>query len=234
MSLLYKLICKGLSQFYFLAKSTITYICVLFTLASASLMLALPSTVQAQTTVLVLGDSLSAGYGMAQNEAWPALLEQHFKNDPNYPNWRVINASISGETSEGGLRRLPTLLDEFQPNWLLLALGANDGLRGYPVASISRNLSNIIQQAQSFGAQVAVMGIQIPPNYGQRYYQPFFEQYAKLAAQFDTQLMPFILKDVALDPKLMQADGLHPTQSAQPIIRDNVLHYVDFKAPPVQ
>ena len=231
MFLLHKLILIGLSQFYFLAKRTSTYICIIFTLSVPYVTLALPSNANADTTILVLGDSLSAGYGMALEEAWPALLEQHLQQQHPTNHWRVINASISGDTSEGGLRRLPVLLEEFQPDWILLELGANDGLRGYPVPTISKNLGNIIRQTQDFGAQVAVLGIQIPPNYGERYSQPFFAQYSQLAKELDTLLVPFLLEDVAINPMLMQKDGLHPTQSAQPIILNNVLQYIDFLLP---
>jgi acyl-CoA thioesterase-1 len=133
---------------------------------------------------------------------------------------------VSGETTEGGVRRLPGLLDQFEPQWVLLELGANDGLRGYPITNIRVNLAAMIQQSQAVGAQVAVMGIQLPPNYGERYTAPFFAQYASLATQYNTALVPFILEDIAVNMDLMQADGLHPTPSAQPMIVDNVWRYL--------
>lgn len=202
-----------------MAKRTL---CTLFTLVS----IALPA---AADKVLVLGDSLSAGYGMAMEQAWPALLQKRLQQEPTFADWQVINASISGETSEGGVRRLPALLQEFQPDWVLLELGANDGLRGYPVAAISANLSRMVALSQQSGAQVAVLGIQIPPNYGARYTKPFFEQYAHIARRYDTQLVPFILEGVAIDSGLMQDDGLHPTIEAQPLVLNNVWQHISWQ-----
>lgn len=124
-------------------------------------------------TILVMGDSLSAGYGMSLEQAWPALLQDKLNASRTNDQWRVINASVSGETTQGGVRRLPALLRQFQPQWVLLELGANDGLRGYPVVNITTNLGAMIEQSQLAGAQVVVMGIQLPPNYGARYTAPF-------------------------------------------------------------
>tara|TARA_B110000503_G_scaffold113778_1_gene170865 strand:+ start:5108 stop:5746 length:639 start_codon:yes stop_codon:yes gene_type:complete len=185
-----------------------------------------PSCWAKTNTLLVMGDSLSAGYGMSLEEAWPALLQDRLTNSDTNDQWQVINASVSGETTEGGVRRLPGLLDQFEPQWVLLELGANDGLRGYPITNIRVNLAAMIQQSQAVGAQVAVMGIQLPPNYGERYTAPFFAQYASLATQYNTALVPFILEDIAVNKDLMQADGLHPTPSAQPMIVDNVWRYL--------
>ena len=197
-------------------------LCTLFTLVS----IALPASAD---KVLVLGDSLSAGYGMAMDQAWPALLQARLQQEPEYADWQVVNASISGETSEGGVRRLPALLQEFQPDWVLLELGANDGLRGYPVAAISANLGRMVNMSQQSGAQVALLGIQIPPNYGVRYTKPFFEQYAHIAAQYNTQLVPFILENVAVNTELMQDDGLHPTIEAQPLVLNNVWQHISWQ-----
>ena len=177
-------------------------------------------------TVLVMGDSLSAGFGMSLEQAWPALLENKLRASTGNIKWQVINTSVSGETTQGGVRRLPALLDQFEPQWVLLELGANDGLRGYPIANISANLATMIQQSLAAGAQVAVMGIQLPPNYGARYTAPFFAQYKTLAEQYDTALVPFVLHNVAGIDDLMQADGLHPTPSAQTIIVDNVWRHL--------
>jgi acyl-CoA thioesterase-1 len=212
----------GLSQVkprFGMAKRTL---CTLFTLVC----FALPVSAD---KVLVLGDSLSAGYGMAMDQAWPALLQERLQQEPEYADWQVVNASISGETSEGGVRRLPALLKEFQPDWVLLELGANDGLRGYPVAAISANLGRMVTMSQQSGAQVAVLGIQIPPNYGARYTKPFFAQYAMVAKQYDTQLVPFILEDVAINTELMQDDGLHPTIEAQPLLLNNVWQHIRWQ-----
>lgn len=223
-----QLICRRLSQLVQRARTAKGDICKIFTFLTLVFVwpLSVQAATEAPTRVLVLGDSLSAGYGMALEEAWPALLEQRLQQDAEKADWQVINASISGETSEGGVRRLPALLNEFQPQWLLLELGANDGLRGYPVPTISANLSRMIGMAQQQGIEVVVIGIQIPPNYGARYTKPFFEQYAQLAKRFDTQLVPFILEDVAIHDDLMQADGLHPTIEAQPIVLENVMRHV--------
>ncbi len=210
---------SGLSQVKLKLGMLKRALCTFFTLISVSL----PSHAD---TVLVLGDSLSAGFNMALEQAWPALLEKRLQQQPEYKDWQVINASISGETSEGGMRRLPALLEEFQPDWLLLELGANDGLRGYPITTISANLGRIITLAQAQGVKVAVLGIRIPPNYGARYSEPFFAQYAQLARQFDTQLVPFILHQVATYPELMLSDGLHPTVEAQPIVLGNVWRHI--------
>ena len=179
-----------------------------------------------EQTVLVMGDSLSAGYGMSLEQAWPALLQDKLRASGANDQWRVINASVSGETTQGGVRRLPALLDQFQPQWVLLELGANDGLRGYPIVNMTANLAAMIEQSQVAGAQVVVMGIQLPPNYGERYTAPFFAQYETLAVQYSTALVPFILENIAVHSDLMQADGLHPTPAAQPIIVDNVWRHL--------
>jgi len=179
-----------------------------------------------QKTLLVMGDSLSAGYGMSLAQAWPALLQTQLNQVLGEHQWQVINASVSGETTQGGVRRLPGLLAQYQPQWVLLELGANDGLRGYPIAKMTANLSRMIVQSQTAGAKVAVLGIQLPPNYGARYTGPFFHQYAHLAQQHNTALVPLILEDIAIHPHLMQADGLHPTQAAQTLILDNVWQHL--------
>jgi len=179
-----------------------------------------------EQTLLVMGDSLSAGYGMSLEQAWPALLQDKLRASGANDHWRVINASVSGETTQGGVRRLPALLDQFQPQWVLLELGANDGLRGYPIVNITTNLATMIEQIQLSGAQVAVMGIQLPPNYGKRYTAPFFAQYEALAVQYNAALVPFILENIAIHRDLMQADGLHPIPAAQPMIVDNVWRHL--------
>ena len=179
-----------------------------------------------EQTILVMGDSLSAGYGMSLGQAWPALLQEKLLTSEADDQWRVINASVSGETTQGGVRRLPALLDQFQPQWVLLELGANDGLRGYPITTITTNLAAMIEQSLESGAQVAVLGIQLPPNYGKRYTEPFFAQYETLATQYNTARVPFILENIAVHSDLMQADGLHPTPAAQPMIVDNVWRHL--------
>ena len=187
----------------------------------------LPAGWAKKTTMLVMGDSLSAGYGMSLEQAWPALLQDKLVNFAGADDqWQVINVSVSGETTQGGVRRLPALLAQFEPQWVFLELGANDGLRGYPISNISTNLATMIKQSQAAGAQVVVMGIQLPPNYGTRYTAPFFAQYKTLAEQYSTALVPFILEDIASYSELMQADGLHPKISAQPMIVANVWRHL--------
>ena len=193
-----------------------------FYFVSISGLLWVPASWAKEQTLLVMGDSLSAGYGMSLEQAWPALLQDKLLANATDNKWQVINASVSGETTQGGVRRLPALLDQFQPQWVLLELGANDGLRGYPIANITTNLATMIKQSQAAGAQVVVMGIQLPPNYGARYTEPFFAQYKTLSEQYSTALVPFILENIAVHSDLMQADGLHPTPAAQPTIVDNI------------
>ncbi|MBT8139300.1 MAG: arylesterase [Gammaproteobacteria bacterium] len=176
-------------------------------------------------TLLVLGDSLSAGYGMPIDKSWPALLEQALKQMPSQAvnSFQVDNISISGETTDGGLARLPSALQRSGASVVLIALGGNDGLRGKSLTRIENNLDAMINIAQQAGAEVILAGIHIPPNFGPRYTQGFHAIYAKLAARHKLALLPFLLEGVATDRKLMQADGLHPTANAQPRIRDNVL-----------
>lgn len=182
--------------------------------------LCLASLVHAAPGILVLGDSLSAGYGIARQDAWPSLLETRLK-DSGYSHV-VVNASISGETSAGGRSRLPALLQKQQPGIVIIELGANDGLRGLPIASLRDNLDFMIRESQAIGARVLLVGMEIPPNYGPRYTQQFREAFRELAQQYKTALMPFLLEGVALNDSLMQADRLHPTAEAQPLILGNL------------
>lgn len=171
-------------------------------------------------TLLVLGDSLSAAYGLPAEQGWVSLLEQELKQRGLAE--RVINASISGETSSGGLQRLPRLLDDYRPDLVVLELGANDGLRGTPLTILRQNLQQMVTLSRAAGAEVLLIGIRIPPNYGPQYTQKFAAIYTDLAAQYELPLVPFLLERVALKPQLMQADGLHPTASAQPILLQTV------------
>ena len=170
--------------------------------------------------MLIVGDSLSAGYGLAIHENWPSLLEARLAA-AGHPH-RVINASISGDTTSGGLARLPAALERHSPSIVLIGLGGNDGLRAIPIPEIRRNLSRMIQLSAAAGAQVLLAGIHIPPNYGPAYTEAFHEVYHQLAQEYGTGLIPFILDGVALDPALMQEDGIHPTAAAQTLILDNV------------
>ncbi|SEQ91836.1 acyl-CoA thioesterase-1 [Amphritea atlantica] len=171
-------------------------------------------------TVLVMGDSLSAAYGIPKDRGWVTLLEQRL-NDSQF-DYQVVNASISGETTHGGITRLPDLLDQYQPDIVLLELGANDGLRGAPLPVIKNNLSLLVSQSQSAGAQVLLLEMRIPPNYGPRYSDGFSGLFAQVAEQQGVPMVPFFMAPVVLQPQLMQADGLHPNAQAQPALLDQV------------
>ena len=169
----------------------------------------------AAETLLVLGDSLSAGYRMAATAAWPALL-----NDKWQAQTQVVNASISGDTSQQGLSRLPALLKQHQPRWVLVELGGNDGLRGFQPQQTEQTLRQIVQMIQAADAQPLLMQIRLPANYGRRYNEAFSAIYPKLAKEFDIPLLPFFMEEVYLKPQWMQEDGIHPNRDAQPFIAD--------------
>ncbi|OOE45696.1 multifunctional acyl-CoA thioesterase I/protease I/lysophospholipase L1 [Salinivibrio sp. PR6] len=169
-------------------------------------------------TLLVLGDSLSAGYQMAAEQAWPAKLPRAL-NDHDV-EVEVINASISGDTTANGLQRLPQLLERHQPEWVLIELGGNDGLRGWPFNRIRDNLKQLITQTRAADATPLLVQIQIPPNYGQRYAQGFADIYPTLAEQTQTPLLPFFMETVIQKPEWMRDDGIHPMPAAQPWIAD--------------
>jgi len=170
--------------------------------------------------ILIVGDSLSAGYGLAIHENWPSLLQDRLE-EAGYPH-RVVNASISGDTTSGGLARLPRALERNSPEVVIIGLGGNDGLRAIPIPEIRRNLARMIQISRAEGAEVLLAGVHIPPNYGPAYTEAFHRVYHELAREYGTGLVPFILEGVALNAALMQEDGLHPTAEAQPLIVDNV------------
>jgi acyl-CoA thioesterase-1 len=170
-------------------------------------------------TVLVFGDSLSAGYGIDVDQSWTALLQSRL-NSQGYEH-RVINASISGETTEGGKARINSALDNFDPDLLILELGGNDGLRGFPPQIMKDNLREIVETARDRGASVVVLGIRIPSNYGPRYTQAFEGVYRELAAEMDVPWIEFFMEGIALNEALMQDDGIHPNAEAQPILLDN-------------
>lgn len=190
----------------------------------AGLLLLLPLCAQGANgqlaTLLVFGDSLSAAYGMEEDEGWVTLLEEKLAAG----NWpvRVVNGSVSGETTTGGLARLPALLQSYQPDLVLLELGGNDGLRGLPIELVRENLAAMVDLAETTGATVLLAGIQIPPNYGPRYTGPFFAQFAELAAEKELPLVPFLIDGIPQQPELMQPDGIHPRPEAQWMILENV------------
>lgn len=173
-----------------------------------------------QQTILVLGDSISAGFGIDKQQGWVALLEKSLILE--HPQYALINASISGETTSGGVNRLKSILDKHQPSLVILELGGNDGLRGMPVKLMTQNLTTMIKLSQEAGAKVLLLGMRIPPNYGQRYSELFAKQYQQLATDFNIALVPFLLNGIAGETGMMQADGIHPTQNAQPIMMKSV------------
>lgn len=171
-------------------------------------------------TLLVYGDSLSASYGIEEEQGWVRLLQTRLESE-NLPVV-VVNGSVSGETTTGGLERLPAMLESYAPELLILELGGNDGLRGLPVSIMRENLAAMIDLAKDSGAEVILTGIQIPPNYGPRYTAPFFETYAALAEEKSLPLVPFLIDGIPQQPELMQNDGIHPRAEAQFMILDNV------------
>ena len=175
---------------------------------------------QAAGTILVWGDSLSAGYGLEKGQDWPTLLQTRLQAE----GFRhvVVNSSVSGETSSGGRTRLPDALAEHSPTLLILELGANDGLRGLKPQLLADNLGAMIDAARDAGAHVLLVGMRMPPNYGPDYTRGFEQNYSVLAKQYGTALLPFLLEPIALDRNAYQADNLHPVASAQPKLRDHV------------
>ena len=174
-----------------------------------------------QKNLLIVGDSLSAAYGIDSDAAWVELLKDRLEQETP-GNWNVANASISGETTDGGLRRLPDLLDKHDPAIVVIELGGNDGLRGFPPNVIRTNLAKMIQLSQQHGAEVLLVGIEIPPNYGQRYTTAFANVFSSLAEEYNLSFVPFFLADVYDGEAMMQADGIHPTAKAQPQLLDNI------------
>jgi acyl-CoA thioesterase-1 len=170
-------------------------------------------------TIMVFGDSLSAGYGVDVDQSWAALLQSRLVAQ-GYEH-RVVNASISGETTEGGVSRIASTLEKFSPDLVILELGGNDGLRGFPTVRMKENLSRIIETSRASGASVVLLGIRIPSNYGQRYTRAFENVYRELAVQHRIPWIEFFMEGIASNAELMQDDGIHPNASAQPVLLDN-------------
>jgi len=173
----------------------------------------------AARTLLVFGDSLSAAYGLSPDQGWVHLLEERAAR---IDGWHVVNASVSGETTAGGLRRLPEDLARHKPSMVVIALGANDALRGQPIAGIRDNLEKMVRLARQARAEPVLVGLMIPPNYGIDYASQFRDIYPAIASRSRIPLVPFLLEGIADKPDLFQADQLHPAAAAQPIILDNV------------
>jgi acyl-CoA thioesterase-1 len=190
----------------------ITRLCCLFILLGANTY---------GSTLLVLGDSLSAGYGINQESGWVALLEKDLGDSHS-----IINGSISGDTTGGGLNRLPRLLEEFSPDYVLLELGGNDGLRGQPLNLMKSNLQSMINLVREAGAEPVLFGMRLPPNYGRRYSDAFAAVYPQLSEAEKVLLIPFQLEELSVTEGMIQEDGLHPTALAQPIIKDLIKGYI--------
>ena len=184
----------------------------------------LPHSAYAEKNILVFGDSLSSAYGIPREAGWVSLLQQELQR--SHPQYQVTNASISGETTAGGLRRFGAALREHQPAIVILELGANDGLRGAPIADIEANLAALIQQSRKARARVLLLGMQLPPNYGADYTARFKALYPKLAQRYQVALVPFFLEGVT--PEQFQADNLHPTAQAQPHIMHIILQELEL------
>ena len=171
--------------------------------------------------ILVFGDSISAGYGLAHVEqGWVALLQTRLKDEGD--GYQVVNASVSGETTAGGLARLPRALTVHRPKIVILELGGNDGLRALPIAQMRANMTQMTSLSTAAGAKVLLLGMRMPPNYGPEYTKQFAMVFSDLAAEKKTSLVPFLLTDIALSPALLQADDIHPNALGQPILLDNV------------
>jgi len=206
-----------------LQAQTVTLLFLLLSVLISSLSLSVNASPKQH--ILILGDSLSAGYGIEIEQSWPTLLQQ--KLDQEGIDAQVHNASISGQTSAEGLAQVEQLLKETQPDLLILELGANDGLRGLSLSEMKQNLAGMIQQAQAQDAKVLLLGMHIPSNYGRRYTKMFHNTFIKLSEEYQTGLVPFMLAPVATEqwevkPGMIQSDGLHPTAKAQPLILDHL------------
>jgi len=207
-----------------------SFIILLFSIPLLAISLSVSKTSQAtekrnnSPVILILGDSLSAAHGISQKSAWPNLLQKRLIQERS--PYKVINASISGETTSGGLSRTDHVLATHLPDVVILELGANDGLRGLPITQIKTNLSLIISKSKKIGAKVLLVGMQIPPNYGFDYTQSFRNSFTSLANEYELKLVPFLLENVSEHKMLMQDDGLHPRANAQPIILNNLWPYL--------
>jgi acyl-CoA thioesterase-1 len=197
---------------HFITQPFIKGVCCLFILLGANTY---------GSTLLVLGDSLSAGYGINQESGWVALLDDDFGDEH-----RIINGSISGDTTGGGLNRLPRLLEEFSPDYVLLELGGNDGLRGQPLNLMKSNLQAMINLVRDAGAEPVLFGMRLPPNYGRRYSDAFAAVYPQLSESEKVLLIPFQLEELSVTEGMIQEDGLHPTALAQPIIKEVIKGYI--------
>jgi acyl-CoA thioesterase-1 len=190
-----------------------------------SMVFSQPTWAAQPSTLMVFGDSLSAAYGMNETQGWVRLLEAQINQ--RGLNFIVVNGSVSGETSTGGLARLPAMLENYSPDIVILELGGNDGLRGLPLTALEKNMRTMVDLISQSGAEILLTGIQIPPNYGPRYTKPFFDIYEKIAKSQNLPLVPFLIDGIPQQPDLMQADGIHPKAEAQYLILENVWPYLE-------
>lgn len=190
----------------------------------ALLFILMPIQAMSKSNIVVLGDSISAGYGLEVGQGWVSLVQKKLAALNGCCD--IVNESISGDTSAGGLAKIDRILSIHKPKVLVLELGANDGLQGLPINTLKSNLAAIIQQAQNAKAKVLLLSMRIPPNYGKRYVDLFYNVYPELAKEFAIPFIPFIMEDVALVKELMQPDGLHPNVTAQPLIADKVWQHL--------
>lgn len=193
--------------------SVIRWLCLLFVVSTAPV-------AAADSVILVLGDSLSSGHGIGDQQGWVNLLREKLE-DNGYPH-SVVNASVSGDTTRDALSRLETTIERHRPDIAIVELGGNDGLRAFSIDTIEGNLSRILDTLRENGVKIVLAGMRIPPNYGPVYTEAFEALYPALADQYDAALVPFFMKDVATDPALMQDDEVHPNAAAQPLLLDNV------------
>lgn len=193
---------------------------ILSFLLSVVSLISSPVSADEKPVIVILGDSLSAGYGMDKDQSWAHLLENRLAD--HGLEFRILNSSVSGDTSQGGLARLPRLLKRYDPEIVIIELGGNDGLRGINPDTTRGNIRDMIVQSQAIGAQVLLAGIKLPPNYGSAYIQEFESIYSDLAGEYHTLLVPFFMRNVVFNSDLMQSDGIHPNDKAQPVLLDNV------------
>jgi acyl-CoA thioesterase-1 len=180
----------------------------------------------AKDKILLIGDSLSAGYGLEQDQAWVHLLQNKYNNENRVIT--IINTAISGQTTDNALLKIDTWLKVHQPTHVLIELGGNDGIRGFPIKLLQNHLMQLVTRSQQYGAKVALMEIQIPPNLGQRYRKMFTESYSKVTSKTNAYLMPYFMVEIATNRDLMLPDNLHPNDKAQPIIRDFMFEEIDL------
>tara|TARA_Y100000590_G_scaffold463080_1_gene628892 strand:- start:113 stop:754 length:642 start_codon:yes stop_codon:yes gene_type:complete len=196
------------------------YVLVTSVFTAGLMFVCVPRITSAEGTIIVVGDSLSSGYGLQNESSWVQILQDRL-NAEDY-GYELINASVPGDTSSGGLARLPRLLEAHSPVMVIIELGGNDGLRGQPVQQLRENLREMIRLVQAVGALPIILGIQIPPNYGSVYTSNFAAIYPQLSTEFNVPLVEFLMQGVALNPGLMQADGIHPNEKGNEIMMDNV------------